>query len=318
MHAPATRRKTTVAALIRTAALALLAAFAVVGLGAGPALAADGDVAWTVRTASNSYGADRSSFSYAVNPGGRVEDALVVANRGTAPLDLAVYAADGFTTDTGQLDLLTKDKKSVGDRRLGPRRPRQRRDPARRVRRGPLQGHRSRQRHARRLRGRHPHLPDAVRRRRRASTWTGASASGSSCGSAASSSRASRSRTCTSTTPARSTRSARATPPSPTRIHNTGNAILSAQQTVSVSGPFGWLRAEAGADRGAAGAAPGRELEGDRARPRRGTRGQPGRDRDPHARCSPTRRAPPPRSNRSRPRRTAGPSRGRCCCWSSC
>ncbi len=29
--------------------------------------------AWTVRTASNSYGADRSSFSYAVNPGGVVQ-----------------------------------------------------------------------------------------------------------------------------------------------------------------------------------------------------------------------------------------------------
>ncbi|MEU0561460.1 DUF916 domain-containing protein [Dactylosporangium maewongense] len=114
MHAPAPRRKPTVAALVRIAVLALLAAFAVVGLGAGTALAEEGDVAWTVRTASNSYGADRSSFSYSVNPGGRVEDTMVVANRGTAPLNLAVYAADGFTTGTGQLDLITKDKKSIG------------------------------------------------------------------------------------------------------------------------------------------------------------------------------------------------------------
>ncbi|MCF0097201.1 WxL protein peptidoglycan domain-containing protein [Micromonospora sp. MH99] len=99
--------------LVRTTALSLLAVVAAVGVGAGPAVAADGNVAWTVRTASNSYGEARSSYSYNVNPGGTVEDAMVVANRGPAPLTLAVYAADGFTTDAGQLDLLTGDKKSV-------------------------------------------------------------------------------------------------------------------------------------------------------------------------------------------------------------
>ncbi|GAA2382243.1 hypothetical protein Cme02nite_53370 [Catellatospora methionotrophica] len=110
MHASAPRRRLT---RLLTAALTLLAALAMVGLGSDPALAADGDVAWTVRTASNAYGADRSSYSYSVNPGGTVTDALVVANRGPAPLDLAVYAADGFTTGAGQLDLLPKDGKSV-------------------------------------------------------------------------------------------------------------------------------------------------------------------------------------------------------------
>ncbi|MFJ6215589.1 WxL protein peptidoglycan domain-containing protein [Streptomyces sp. NPDC092296] len=114
MHVPATRRKTTATALVRTAALALLMAFAIVGLGAGPAPADEGDVTWTVRTASNGYGADRSSFSHGVNPGGQVTDAMVVANHGTTPLDLAVYAADGFTTDVGQLDLLPRREKSVG------------------------------------------------------------------------------------------------------------------------------------------------------------------------------------------------------------
>jgi hypothetical protein len=102
MHAPAPR------------ALALLATLALTGLGASPALADAGDVAWTVRTASNTYGADRSSYSYAINPGGQVHDAMVVANRGKTPLHLAVYAADGFTTDNGQVDLLVKDKKSLG------------------------------------------------------------------------------------------------------------------------------------------------------------------------------------------------------------
>ncbi|GIF69722.1 hypothetical protein Ais01nite_77570 [Asanoa ishikariensis] len=92
--------------------VALAAALTATGLFGSPAQAADGDVAWTVRTASNSFGADRSSFSYAVNPGGKVDDTMVVANHGKTALDLAVYAADGFTTQTGQLDLLTRDKQS--------------------------------------------------------------------------------------------------------------------------------------------------------------------------------------------------------------
>ncbi|MBQ1044194.1 MULTISPECIES: WxL protein peptidoglycan domain-containing protein [unclassified Micromonospora] len=114
MHLLVTRRRSGVATVARTVALALLAAVAFAATGAAPARAADGAVTWTVRTASNALGADRSSFSYAVNPGGRVEDAMVVANRGREPLDLAVYTADGFTTDAGQLDLLTRDRKSVG------------------------------------------------------------------------------------------------------------------------------------------------------------------------------------------------------------
>ncbi|GAA4581442.1 hypothetical protein GCM10023194_12680 [Planotetraspora phitsanulokensis] len=117
MKALAPRRTATVGALVRTAALAMLTAFAIAGVSAGvsagPALADDGDVTWTVRTASNGFGADRSSYSYDVNPGGLIKDAMVVANRSKTPLTLTVYAADGFTTDTGQLDLLTKDKKSV-------------------------------------------------------------------------------------------------------------------------------------------------------------------------------------------------------------
>lgn len=114
MHPPVTRLTTTLRALVRPAALALLMAFAITGLSGGPARAADGDVTWTVRTAANGYGDDRSSYSYDVNPGGQVKDAMVVANHGKSPLRLALYAADGYTTETGQLDLLTKDKKSVG------------------------------------------------------------------------------------------------------------------------------------------------------------------------------------------------------------
>ncbi|MDX3236711.1 DUF916 domain-containing protein [Streptomyces sp. ME03-5709C] len=109
---PSAPRRT--APLARTAVLVLLAALALLGLHAGPARAADGDVTWTVRTAANGFGDDRSSYSYTANPGGQVKDAMVVANRSTTPLRLALYASDGYTTGTGQLDLLTKDKKSVG------------------------------------------------------------------------------------------------------------------------------------------------------------------------------------------------------------
>ncbi|GIM91459.1 WxL protein peptidoglycan domain-containing protein [Paractinoplanes toevensis] len=93
-----------VAALLATLVSALFAA---------PAHAEGGDVTWTVRTAANSYGDDRTSYSYAINPGGTIKDAMVVANRGKAPLNLAVYTADGYTTDSGQLDLRNRDVKAV-------------------------------------------------------------------------------------------------------------------------------------------------------------------------------------------------------------
>jgi hypothetical protein len=96
-----------------TLVAALLAAAATFS-SAPPALADEGDVTWTVRTASNSYGNDRSSYSYSVNPGGAVRDGLVVANRGKDPLTLNVYTADGFTTGAGQLDLRNHTDKQLG------------------------------------------------------------------------------------------------------------------------------------------------------------------------------------------------------------
>ncbi|MFS8197493.1 WxL protein peptidoglycan domain-containing protein [Streptomyces sp. CWNU-52B] len=115
-------RSRTARAVLRHAALTLLAALVFAGTSTGPAQAADGagagaadgDVTWTVRTAANGYGDDRSSFSYGVNPGGQVKDAMVVANHGKTPLGLALYASDGYTTEKGQLDLLTQEKKSLG------------------------------------------------------------------------------------------------------------------------------------------------------------------------------------------------------------
>jgi hypothetical protein len=92
----------------------LLAMLGFLGVGGGPAAAADGDVSWAVTTASNDLGSGRPNYSYTLNPGGQLKDGLVVVNHGTTPLHLAVYAADGFTTAQGRLDLVTKDAKSTG------------------------------------------------------------------------------------------------------------------------------------------------------------------------------------------------------------
>nr|WP_269328129.1 DUF916 domain-containing protein [Kineosporia mesophila] len=93
---------------------AVVLALATTLLGAGTASAATDDVTWTVRTASNDLGDSRTSFSYDLKPGATLDDAMVVANRGNAPLTLKVYAADGFTTEAGQMDLVTKDAESIG------------------------------------------------------------------------------------------------------------------------------------------------------------------------------------------------------------
>ncbi|MDQ1124076.1 WxL protein peptidoglycan domain-containing protein [Microbacterium trichothecenolyticum] len=101
--------------LPRVAAVTLAAALIAGGaVSASPALAATDDVTWTVRTASNSLGAERTNYSYTLNPGAHLDDALVIANRGTENLELDVYASDGYTTSTGALDLRVAGEQSVG------------------------------------------------------------------------------------------------------------------------------------------------------------------------------------------------------------
>lgn len=93
-----------------------------VGVGtAAPAFAATapapspaaGDVTWGVRAASNTDGSDRQNFGYTLDPGDVLSDSLVITNHDTEPLELDVYAADGFTTSSGQLDLVTRDIESI-------------------------------------------------------------------------------------------------------------------------------------------------------------------------------------------------------------
>lgn len=100
--------------LARTVAIAILVGLSLLLSPALAAHAAQDDVTWTVRTASNAFGADRTSYGYTVDPGSTVEDGLVIANHGDGPLDLSVYTADGYTTDSGQFDLLVAGAKSLG------------------------------------------------------------------------------------------------------------------------------------------------------------------------------------------------------------
>ena len=79
-------------------------------------------------------------------------------------------------------------------------------------------------------------------------------------------------------------------------VHNTGNAILTARQAVSVSGPFGRWAVACGEARRLARAAAGWPLEGVRAAARCHPRAAADGDTSRSSRCSPTRRARPRRS----------------------
>ncbi len=75
---------------------------------------ASDDVSWTVRTDSNAFGADRTNYTYTLDPGSTLTDGIVVANHGTQDVTLKVYAADGFTSQEGQLSLLVSGEQSTG------------------------------------------------------------------------------------------------------------------------------------------------------------------------------------------------------------
>lgn len=94
------------------AAAAVLAATSLFGVPAVAAPAAT-PAPWTVQPADNDYGPDRQNYLYTVQPGEQVDDGLLVVNQGTTPLQLAVYAADGFTNDAGELDLRRQNEKST-------------------------------------------------------------------------------------------------------------------------------------------------------------------------------------------------------------
>ncbi len=109
--------RTRIGRAVRSVVTALLLALALGVAGAGHAAAGTverPDVTWGVRTASGDRGADRQNYAYTVAPGERVADAIVVTNHDDRPLELDLYAADGFTTDAGQLDVLPRASASTG------------------------------------------------------------------------------------------------------------------------------------------------------------------------------------------------------------
>ncbi|MBM7820773.1 hypothetical protein JOE63_003250 [Cellulosimicrobium cellulans] len=72
-----------------------------------------GDLSWGLLPADNDHGTDRPNFSYAVRPGDTITDTVVVTNRSAQRLELRTYAADAFTTTSGQLDLLPAAERST-------------------------------------------------------------------------------------------------------------------------------------------------------------------------------------------------------------
>jgi len=75
--------------------------------------APDTTVTWSVRPADTAQGRDRPNYGYDLAPGGTVGDALSVTNRSAEPITLAVYAADGFLTADGALDILAGGEEST-------------------------------------------------------------------------------------------------------------------------------------------------------------------------------------------------------------
>lgn len=92
-----------------TAALLLMTLPAAGGLGSGgcpgggPRLHA-GHLG--VRPADTEQGSERPNYAYALDPGGRLSDALIVSNYDDEEQTFRVYGSDGFITEAGQLDLL--------------------------------------------------------------------------------------------------------------------------------------------------------------------------------------------------------------------
>ena len=84
--------------------LGVLLATAPAALAGGAASAAEAPD-WTVRTAANDQGTDRSDFSYDVEPGDTIQDGIVVTNRGDAPLELTLLTGAAHTTAAGRLDV---------------------------------------------------------------------------------------------------------------------------------------------------------------------------------------------------------------------
>ncbi|HEU5129240.1 MAG TPA: DUF916 domain-containing protein [Glycomyces sp.] len=98
--------------IARSALLAAVTAAAL--LAAAPAAAQDGAPAtWGVNPSSQDGPDGRAAFDYALDPGSTVIDFVGVANFGTEPITLRLYASDAFTSESGAFDLLPADQEPV-------------------------------------------------------------------------------------------------------------------------------------------------------------------------------------------------------------
>ncbi|MGW6004638.1 WxL protein peptidoglycan domain-containing protein [Oerskovia enterophila] len=69
-------------------------------------------VTWGVRPADTVHGTDRPNYAYGLEPGTSLDDAIIVSNYTEGPLTFRVYAADGYMTEAGELDLLPAGEES--------------------------------------------------------------------------------------------------------------------------------------------------------------------------------------------------------------
>lgn len=82
-----------------------------IAIGPGPAgSTAAGQLTWGVGPAHADSTPARTAFTYAVEPGWRIPDAVRITNFTNTALSLQVYAQDGLTTHDGGFDLLSGDQ----------------------------------------------------------------------------------------------------------------------------------------------------------------------------------------------------------------
>lgn len=93
------------------AAVALLGALLLTPAAAQAAAAAP---SWDLLAPNGAQGRVRESFSYTAEPGQVVSDSVQVVNTGSDPLTLELYAADAFTTDSGEIELRTREHEATG------------------------------------------------------------------------------------------------------------------------------------------------------------------------------------------------------------
>lgn len=99
------------AALIALSVALSPAVFLAAGASAAPsALAADGDVTWSVEPTPTTSG-QRGSFEYSVDPGTQIVDSVLITNQGATSAEFLIYATDAINDpDSGAFGLLKRDE----------------------------------------------------------------------------------------------------------------------------------------------------------------------------------------------------------------